>query len=126
MGIETVWCTSDAPQEGLVNTIPYFVEGVAQGDRIRFDDNLEQAAFAGFLKGGGHSGFRIIVMGHANKEQVLRSLSEVGVDYDQSPWPALLGLDVAPEVELKPIADLLDSLSQEGAIGCEVAVIQHV
>lgn len=108
-----------------MDTIPYFLDGVALGDRIRFDDSLEQAAFLERIHGGGHSGFRIIVMGHADKSQILASLTDLGAEYDQSPWPALLGVDVGPKVPLEPIVDLLDGLAGSGDIGYEVALIQN-
>jgi Domain of unknown function (DUF4265) len=126
-GTESLWAeVTDEPEVvRLVNT-PFFVRGVAWGDRVRVrrDDEDSSWKYESLVQESGHSTVRILLSDEGYVSEIHAKLAESGCDWEGIPaFPNLIAVNIPPELPYGPLRAWLDTSEGADRLGFEEGCI---
>jgi hypothetical protein len=99
----------------LQNT-PFFARGVSYLDIVRATESDGASAYAGTVREGGHSTYRIIARDVSDFDQQWQPLGEMGCSYESTTTQRghLYAVDVPPAADLSAAYAILEAGEAEG------------
>jgi len=120
---ESLW----AIQQGehlVVDNIPFFARGVSCGDIVSFDLEDGDRYFREVVQDSGHSTVRMIIYDREKRmSAVCARLEELGCQWEQSPYPSLIAVDVPPTANIDALRSFLDAGIKDESFEYEEAKI---
>lgn len=110
---ETLWAYELDNGSYSIDSIPFFVRGIAWKDEISIQKIADEYHFDKLINPSGHSVLRVIV-DPINAQEVRDMLQKLGCDTEQSHLPNLFSVDVPPTISLKHILELLKTGEDAG------------
>jgi hypothetical protein len=103
---ETLWVEMIDDHRFRIDNSPFFVRNIAVDDLVDGVDSGEgPIQFVKKISSGGHSTIWVITLNDVIKQTLKEDVMQLGCDYEGSPWPSLISIDV-------PSRTLLDRLHQ--------------
>lgn len=124
--IETLWVRAhDETNKGVLDSIPFFADGVALDDVVEFDRRGDQLWYRDVVANGGHTTTRVFsadadVLAHLREE-----LLQLGCRSERSQTYGLLAVDVPPSVDYRQVASLLQGGEDRGQWEYFEGVVRH-
>jgi Domain of unknown function (DUF4265) len=117
VSVETVWVKVAEGGKFRIDSIPFFVTGIAVGDLVEGDTDQENVLrFARKIEGSGHSTIQVIVIADDAASAVKEEIKRAGCPIEGSPWPSLFSIDVPDGEVLAEVHRLLDMHAAAGEI----------
>jgi Domain of unknown function (DUF4265) len=126
---EWLWASAATGGRWVIDNIPWYSRHVSVGDVIETDeDEDEQLWFRETVEPSGHSTLRVLMRDRdpAPTAALRARLEELDCSSEQwSEELPLLAIDIPPEVDLKPVIDLLEEGETRGTWGWETGLISE-
>ena len=126
---EGLWCVPDGIGTFVLDSIPFFVDGLALGDVVSAeDDENEELILEKVERSGGHSTVRVVFFGDYDINEVQRLRNEIvgaGCESEFDLQRGIVAIDVPSRVELAPLESMLNELEKCGRIEWWVGVLRH-
>lgn len=103
---ELVWGERDGDRLRVAN-IPWFVTDLAIDDVIEAHDVDGMLEFDRVVERSGHSTLRVVLFDESETQALRDRLRELGCDSELSHLARFISVDVPPEVDMKPVLDVL-------------------
>lgn len=120
---ETLWAVKVG--EGLfqIDSIPFFVLGIAVNDIVSGLPEEGVFRFKEVVRPSGHSTLRVVVYDASDVPAVRELFKQRGCSTEQSHLPRLIAIDVPPTVSLEELKQLLDAGREQNRWGYEEACL---
>ena len=122
---ESLWAIMGSNNECIIDSIPFYVQGVSYGDTIEIDEEENYYYCVNILKSGGHSTLRIVFFDKEKKEEIIAKLEQFGCSWEGMQGSSLTSLDISPENNFNIVRDYLEEMSAQGVLDYEEPCIQH-
>ena len=112
---ETLWGTRAGSDTYVIDNVPFFVQGIAVGDRIQAipDPDSPVPVFLKRLSSGGHSTIQVITMQDQVIDKVRVEVNRWNCGLEISPWPDLLAIDIPSSSNYGLMVSFLEDLAAE-------------
>ena len=105
--VETLWAKDVGGGMYEIDTIPFFVRGIAYKDVVFAEPSDEELLFRKVVRPSGHNTIRIIFLDLAVKTQTCAALEGKGCAWEGSHLDSLVSVDVPPSVCYNDVKQLL-------------------
>ncbi|GLW10310.1 hypothetical protein Misp01_54380 [Microtetraspora sp. NBRC 13810] len=126
-GEESIWAeVTDEPEVVRLANTPFFVRGVAWGDRVhvRRDANDGSWQYEALVQESGHSTVRIVLSDEGYVSKIHAKLAELGCEWTGiRAFPNLIAVDVPPGLPYGPLRAWLDEGEKADRLGFEEGCI---
>lgn len=106
--VETLWAKHLGRNLYELDSIPFFVKGLALGDVVSVERASGELLFKEIVRSGGHSTIRIIFLNHSVKDETCKRLEDIGCSWEGSHLPSLIAVDVPPSLQYDYVKAILE------------------
>ena len=127
-GTESMWAKPIGDGVFLLDSVPFFVDGVSCGDKLYAQRASDGALeFAGVAEAGGHSTYRVILAEDTPTDQARQhwlELEQLGCGREMVS-ELMWAMDLPPPVDLARVQDVLERGEAAGVWDFEEAHVGH-
>jgi hypothetical protein len=124
VSVETLWVEAITVEKFRIDSIPFFVKGIAVNDIVGGEADSEgRLHYTRKLEEGGHSTIQVITIRDDATPGVRSELARIGCVTEGSPWPSLFTIDIPDRKLLAQVHRLLRERAELGEIEYEDAFL---
>lgn len=122
---ESLWAFNTGNELYSIDNIPFYIRGLSFGDIVSVSKKNGELFFEQIEKFSDHSVLRVIVFEKENNEDLRKSMSKFGCDFEGSNIEGFTAFDVPPIVNFNDVVRFLQEGENRRLWEYEEASVRH-
>lgn len=122
---ESLWAYKTKEGFYCLDNVPFFIRGISSGDCVSVNEIEEELIFDQLQIQSGHSVLRVLVFDEKEIEDLRKSMSAMGCEFEGSHIEGLIAFDIPPNVNFDKVVAFLQEGENRNLWEYEEASIRH-
>jgi len=122
---ERLWATPLSNGNYLIDSIPFFVMGISDGDEVSVNREGNNLVFEKLLKPSGASTFRLVPANPEMSAKVRADIEALGCSSEYNQHVGLIAVEVPASRSIQPFLDYIVEKREEGVLDVEEGALRH-
>jgi hypothetical protein len=123
--VETLWGTPTDNGTFVIDSIPFFVKGIAAGDEVTVTREENRLCFNERTKISDHSTIRIVFYQPAQIPQIRQTIEGFGCQSEWCDGYKLAAIDVPGKADYEKVSEYLRALAEREVVDYEESALRH-